>query len=265
MAPPGPTRPETVGVVRSSVPRLPRPAVRASHMPRPHASPSTLTSDVRSTEQRLVFRLSAFCGGAGFAMSAALVRIAACVSPLCAPFKQAGEIPYDRRMGVCYDELLNVQVDCQRSRFFVVRCVVGPSRVLLPSLPHAQVSDVHEFNSQPPHFYQTSAGLNDRPRGYGTAVTFHYLKNDPRPVTPEEHYTCAHEPGCERPTWNDDRRMARDRLSSLASICPPPGQRAVDGTPQPWRVSASQVALGDHSRSLPAQAPPGQPAGSIRA
>ncbi len=78
-------------------------------------------------------------------MSAALVRVASCVSPLCTPYKSQGEIPYDRRMGVCYDDLL-----------------------------HVQVADSIEFNSQPPHFYQTKAGRGDRPHGYGAAVTFHY-------------------------------------------------------------------------------------------
>ena len=100
----------------------------------------------------------AFCGGAGFAMSYALARVAGCVAPLCAPYKKT-ETPYDRRMGVCFDDLL-----------------------------HVRVADVPEFNSQPPHFYMTADGRRDRPTGYGAAVTFHYLKTDPRPVSPEEHY-----------------------------------------------------------------------------
>lgn len=55
-----------------------------------------------------------FCGGAGFAMSASLVRVAACVAPICAKFKSLGEIPYDRRMGVCFSDLLGVEVDSRR-------------------------------------------------------------------------------------------------------------------------------------------------------
>jgi len=51
----------------------------------------------------------AFCGGAGFAMSYALARVAGCVAPLCAPYKKQ-ETPYDRRMGVCFDDLLHVRV-----------------------------------------------------------------------------------------------------------------------------------------------------------
>ena len=101
-----------------------------------------------------------FCGGAGFVMSAALASVATCVLPLCKSLRATQrEKPYDRVMGICLEELL-----------------------------HIRVADVPEFNSQPPHFYMTKDGQSDRPYGFGAAVTFHYLKTDLRPVTPEQHY-----------------------------------------------------------------------------
>lgn len=88
----------------------------------------------------------AFCGGAGFAMSLPLAQVSACVAPLCTKHA-ALEIPYDRRMGVCFADLLRVKV-----------------------------VDRPEFNSQPPDYYATETGKKDRPAGFGRAVTFHYLK-----------------------------------------------------------------------------------------
>ena len=102
---------------------------------------------------------SSFCGGAGFAMSMPLARVTACVVPQCLPHKQLA-IAYDRRMGMCFKDLLNVSV-----------------------------TDLREFNSQPPHWYMTRVGGRDRPTGFGKAATFHYLKADPRAVSPEHYYT----------------------------------------------------------------------------
>jgi hypothetical protein len=101
---------------------------------------------------------SSFCGGAGFAMSMPLATVAACVVPQCVPYKRYA-IASDRRMGMCFRELLNVSV-----------------------------SDSREFNSQPPHWYMTRVGGENRPTGFGKAATFHYLKTETRAVSPEQYY-----------------------------------------------------------------------------
>ena len=102
----------------------------------------------------------AFCGGAGFAMSYPLVAAGACISPACTADARV-EVPYDRRMGVCFEKLLGVRV-----------------------------IDRIEFNSQPPQYYETETGKKDRPKGYGPAVTFHYLKSQSRLyISPEQHYS----------------------------------------------------------------------------
>ena len=87
-----------------------------------------------------------FCGGSGTAMSLSFARAAACVAPLCVEF--ALKIaPYDQRLGLC------LQHHLQRT-----------------------VTDRPEFNSQPPHFYATRKGRNERPSGFGLPVSFHYLR-----------------------------------------------------------------------------------------
>lgn len=108
-----------------------------------------------------------FCGGSGFAMSYPLARSAACVAPACILFGGAfgkAEMAYDRRMGVCFQHLLGLRV-----------------------------TDVPEFNSQPPAFYTTAAGHAQRPGGYGRVATFHYVNNkttsSPRGLTSEQYYT----------------------------------------------------------------------------
>lgn len=102
----------------------------------------------------------AFCGGAGFAMSYPLVKTAACIAPACTDRARV-EIPYDRRMGVCFERVLNLRI-----------------------------TDVTEFNSQPPFYYMTAKGQKDRPKGFGHPATFHYVKTPPaNEVSPEQHYT----------------------------------------------------------------------------
>lgn len=95
----------------------------------------------------------AFCGGAGFAMSLPVAREASHVAPQCAEFA-ASEVPYDRRMGVCLQGLLDLAVE-----------------------------DTPEFHSQPPLFYAGSdpptppaAGRRERRRDFGRAATFHHLR-----------------------------------------------------------------------------------------
>ncbi|CAF2906617.1 unnamed protein product [Rotaria sp. Silwood2] len=49
----------------------------------------------------------------------------------------------------------------------VPRCITAKTGV--------RPTDRKEFNSQPPQFYTSLTGLDDRPQGYGRAVTFHYI------------------------------------------------------------------------------------------
>merc|ERR1719446_83199 len=91
-------------------------------------------------------------------MSYPLVVVAACVAPACTR-EALTEVPYDRRMGVCFEQHLKISI-----------------------------TDAPEFNSQPPFFYATQTGKRDRPYGYGKPATFHYVKNPSFPITPEEHY-----------------------------------------------------------------------------
>jgi hypothetical protein len=41
---------------------------------------------------------------------------------------------------------------------------------------NVDIIDRKEFNSQPPDFYNTKQGYNDRPDGFGRAVSFHYIR-----------------------------------------------------------------------------------------
>lgn len=68
-------------------------------------------------------------------MSYPLVASAACVAPVCTD-KARTEVPYDRRMGVCFQQLLGVSI-----------------------------TDATEFNSQPPHYYMTQTGVLAASRG----------------------------------------------------------------------------------------------------
>ena len=143
----------------------------------------------------------AFCGGAGFAMSYPLAAAGACVAPACTADALV-EIPYDRRMGVCFEQLLGVRV-----------------------------TDRIEFNSQPPQFYATGIGRRDRPKGYGHAATFHYVKTQMMSaVTAEEHYaalwqlTRAAMPPDPLDASHRSRRVRRPQPERHASAAPEPAR-----------------------------------------
>lgn len=87
-----------------------------------------------------------FCGGAGWIARTSLCERLVLSLPTCRrAFKR--ETEHDRLVGRCLFQ-------------------------------HMQVTPtwVNELNSQPPVFYETFAGLKDRPDGYAKAATFHYVK-----------------------------------------------------------------------------------------
>ena len=87
-----------------------------------------------------------FCGGAGWIARTSLCERLVQSLPSCR-LAFRSETEYDRLFGRCLFQRMNVT----------------------PTW-------VRELNSQPPVFYETVAGVRDRPNGYGSAATFHYVK-----------------------------------------------------------------------------------------
>ena len=101
----------------------------------------------------------ALCGGAGWAMTTPLHRELVRVMPRC-------EGKYYRHGSRSVHRADTRRLERHSDRF-LSRCFYHELNVSLV--------DRSEFNSQPPLFYETSLGHNDRPRGYGSPATFHYL------------------------------------------------------------------------------------------
>ena len=87
-----------------------------------------------------------FCGGAGWLARTEVCKRLVSSLPECKK-KYRSEIEYDRLFGRCLFQHMNVTPTWAK-----------------------------EMNSQHPVFYETTAGLRDRPDGYGHAATFHYIK-----------------------------------------------------------------------------------------
>jgi hypothetical protein len=108
----------------------------------------------------------AICGGAGWAMTTPLHRRLARALPGCAArYFSHGSWP-PGAPGALKPNRNPRLVETQSDRF-LSRCFTHELNVSL--------TDRAEFNSQPPLFYETGLGRQDRPRGFGTAATFHYL------------------------------------------------------------------------------------------
>ena len=97
-----------------------------------------------------------FCGGAGWIARTSLCERLVRSLPTCRRAFRS-EVEYDRLFGRCLFKRMNV----------------------MPTW-------VKELNSQPPVFYESAAGWRDRPNGYGSAATFHYVKTVAAPA--QEHY-----------------------------------------------------------------------------
>lgn len=95
-----------------------------------------------------------YCGGAGFAMSAPLVRRVAALGPRCAQMRGNAR--------------LSQLAGWRQSDYMLAACWYQFLRII--------VTDRREFNSQSPYYYlSTDEGRQQRPAGFGRAVTFHYL------------------------------------------------------------------------------------------
>ena len=132
-----------------------------------------------------------FCGGAGFAMSHPLVVVAACVAPACVVVDSRTELPYDRNSAGTRT-LASLPLSPLSFTRICVPAATGRMGVCLERILGLRIEDRVEFNSQPPVFYSTASGLIDRPRGFGHAVTFHYVRSSNKPITPEQHYSALY-------------------------------------------------------------------------